>query len=142
MELLYLLLLYDGHNGYANAPQCYVYTQFACLVFMRHCPAETQRITRTPEGTPRYRQYRHAHAHSKYRMILIATCKSLVCLSSLDESWERKNKSHLASKLMSVIALTCITCNDRWWETDSWTILVQEFPLCGTHPEVANICLI
>jgi len=26
------LLLFDGNNGYANAPQCYVYMSIACLV--------------------------------------------------------------------------------------------------------------
>jgi len=49
MGLLYLLLLYDGHNGYANAPQCYAYIQFACHVSIRYCTAVTYRITRTPK---------------------------------------------------------------------------------------------
>ena len=26
------LLLFRGNNGYANAPECYVYTYSACLV--------------------------------------------------------------------------------------------------------------
>ena len=34
MQYLFLLL---GNNGYANAPQCYVYTYIACLVW--HCPS-------------------------------------------------------------------------------------------------------
>jgi hypothetical protein len=28
----YVILLFDGNNGYANASQCYVYTYFACVV--------------------------------------------------------------------------------------------------------------
>jgi hypothetical protein len=27
-----MLLLFHGNNGYANSPQCYVYTYIACLV--------------------------------------------------------------------------------------------------------------
>jgi hypothetical protein len=35
-NMLYVLL-FHGNNGYANAPQCYVYTYIACLINICVC---------------------------------------------------------------------------------------------------------
>ena len=46
------LLLFNSNNGYANAPQCYVYTYIASLVFVLCCVASClcyDLITRSEE---------------------------------------------------------------------------------------------
>jgi hypothetical protein len=55
---------------------------------------------------------------------------SLVCLSSINEWWER-NKFCYKNEEKLVILLTCVTFTDSHWQTGKWAKCLQAQPSHG-----------